>query len=274
MARVSNPNNLRSLQLSELQLLKEIDSFCNKNNIKYNIIGGSLLGAIRHKGFIPWDDDIDIGMARDDFEKFCNLIQKEKNIKFKSFKTTNDYIYYAPIVYDERITAINKSVNNEKIIHPWIDVFPYDGFPDNTIKRKLHSFRLLYLRALINLSAFDDLIKINKKRPLHEKIIIFFGKNLRLFKLLNTKKLLYKMDKCLKKYKINNGKDIVNFMGAYKLKEVIPREYLTEQCLYEFEDTRFPGAKDYDGFLKHFYGDYMKLPPKYERNKHGTEFEK
>ena len=272
MEKVSRDTSLRNLQLAELELLKKVDKFCKKNNIKYSIIGGTLLGAIRHKGFIPWDDDIDIGMPRDDFEKFCSLIKKDDNIKFKSFQTTKDYIYYAPIVYDESITAINKSVNNEKIINPWIDVFPYDGVPNNKIKKKIHLFRLLYLRALINISAFDDLIKMNKKRPFYEKVIIFFGRLLYKTHLLNTKKLLYKLDKNLKKYNYNDSQEVINFMGAYRLKEMILKTYIEQQELYKFEDSKFPGAKDYDGFLKHFYGDYMKLPPEHEKNKHGTEF--
>lgn len=258
--------SLREIQLSELELLKKIDKFCKKNNIQYCIAYGTLLGAIRHKGFIPWDDDIDIVLMRKDFDKFCELIKKEKTIKFRDYKTDDNYNFYIPIVYDENIDIVNTSFVNKKIVHPWVDVFPYDNYPNNIIKRKIHVMSIMILRALINLSAFNDVVKINKKnRPFYERILISLGKKINFSKLLNTKKLLNRVEKRLKKYNKKDCKYISCLMGDEKTKEIIPKSLYDEISMYEFEDYMFPASKYYDEYLTHYYGDYMTLPSSVDR---------
>ena len=126
MKKASNEDGLRKLQLAELALLKQLKKICDENNINYHIDRGTLLGAIRHKGFIPWDDDIDVILRRDDYNKLLNLLSKQKNIKFQSFETDEKYFYYPPILYDDSMNVLNTSVAINKIVHPWVDIFVVD----------------------------------------------------------------------------------------------------------------------------------------------------
>ena len=273
MKKATKPASLREIQLKELELLKKLDAFCKKNKIKYFISYGTLLGAVRHKGFIPWDDDIDVSMMRDDFDRFCELIQKDKTLKFKSFQTDKDYKYYVPIVYDDSVDIVSRNGEKDRIIHPWVDIFPYDGTPNNKLKRKFYLINCYRRLVQINLSAIDEIVKTKKKgRPFHERAIIAVGKTLKVGKIFNTKKQLYKLDKKFRKYKIENSDYIQCFMAGDKMKECIEKKYFEPFKDYTFEGHRFPGVNDYDGYLTHFYGDYMTPPPVEDRGTtHGIE---
>ena len=146
-------SNLRKLQLMELDILKQVTETCNRYGLRYYLLGGTFLGAVRHQGFIPWDDDIDIGMPRADFEKFCKLAEKElaAPLGFISYKNNKEHIYFHPRVYNFNSRVIDRSGVEEKETHAWIDVFPLDGMPGNKFVRKLHGFRLLFLRLLFRL---------------------------------------------------------------------------------------------------------------------------
>lgn len=274
-AASKKPSRLREIQLKEFELLKKLDAFCKKNKIKYHISYGTLLGAVRHKGFIPWDDDIDVSMMREDFDKFTELIQKDKTLKFKSFQTDDDYNYYVPIVYDDSIDIVSKIGEKDKIIHPWVDIFPYDGTPNNPLVRKLYLANCMRHLAQINLSAIDTIVKTKKKnRPFHEKAIIAVGKTLKFGKIFNTKKQLYKLDKIFRKHKVEDSEYIGCLMGGGKTKECIAKKYFEPLKSYTFEGHSFPSVNDYDGYLTHFYGDYMTPPKPEERGaSHGIEEE-
>ena len=145
-----NMTNLRKLQLIELEILKEVISLCEKHGLRYYLLGGTFLGAVRHQGFIPWDDDIDIGMPRTDFERFCEIARQELKapLGFVSFRNNAEYIYFHPRVYNYNSRVIDRSGVNEKETFAWIDVFPLDGMPGNKLVRKLYGFYLLFLRLL------------------------------------------------------------------------------------------------------------------------------
>lgn len=270
MKKATKQSTLREIQLAELELLKKLDAFCKKNKIKYFISYGTLLGAVRHKGFIPWDDDIDVSMMRKDFVRFCELVQKDNTLKFKSFETDKDYLFYVPIVYDESIDLTRNFNRKDETIHPWVDIFPYDGMPKGKLAQKMHSLNMMRRLIQINLSGIDKIVKLNKKnRPFHEKALIALGKT-GIFKILNTKKQLYKMDKILRKYPVEDGENIVCFMAGAKTKEIMPKKYFEPFKNYKFEGVSFPGVNDYDGYLRHQYGDYMTPPPETERgSNHG-----
>ena len=268
-----NLTPLRKLQLVELEILKQVIKICDDNNITYYISGGTYLGAVRHKGFIPWDDDADIAMPRESFERFLEIAQSklEEGYKLVTYKNDKNYIHYAPKVESDKMKVINHSIKNEKKCNAWIDIFPLDGMPNNKLLMKIHGFHLLALRALLNLSCYDNSVKINKKhRSKIEKIIMWFGEHTLIGKMLNTHKLLNKIDKALKKYP--NSKYYMNFMGAYKLKSIMNKEEIyAEGALYEFEGLKLNGPKNYDTYLSQIYGNYMEPPKKEEQNVHGSE---
>ena len=137
---------LRKLQLAELEVLKEVVRICDKYKITYYISGGTYLGAVRHKGFIPWDDDVDIAMPREDYEIFLQLAEQELNSKYKlvTYKKDDNYLYYPSKIETDEMKVINHSVNNEKNFNAWIDIFPLDGMPNNFIRNKINKLKRKY----------------------------------------------------------------------------------------------------------------------------------
>ena len=149
----------------DLKILKEILKICDKYKLVYYMIGGTMLGAIRHKGFIPWDDDIDLGLPRDDYEKFLEVAPKElsANLKLVNYKTDSNYQYYITRILDLNTEVIEERIgNNNKYTHASIDIFPIDGTPNNFILRKIYFFRVMYHRALMSLCYKDSIDKKTK----------------------------------------------------------------------------------------------------------------
>lgn len=267
-------DKLRKLQLIELDILKEVVKICDKKNLKYYIIGGTLLGAVRHKGFIPWDDDIDIGMPRPDYERFIKIAPKllPQFLKLKIFTIQKNVLHYPAKVENKNTIILDHSAKIEKKAHAWIDIFPLDGMPNNIFIRKVHCVKLLFLRLLLKYSQFDKVVALNlKDRPFHEKLLIELGIKLNLKNFGNQYKIMELLDKNLKKYRYLKSTYIVNFMGAYKLKEMFPKSFFYATKRYKFEDIYLNGSKEYDLVLKQMYGNYMAIPPKSQRDKHSIE---
>ena len=123
--------SLREIQLAELEVLLRFDEICKNNNYKYFLSCGTLLGAIRHKGFIPWDDDVDVMMPREDFQKFCAWIiaNPQKDLEFCSRANTPNYVYGIPRLSDKRYRYISNKTNMKNIeIGAFIDIYPIDSF--------------------------------------------------------------------------------------------------------------------------------------------------
>lgn len=260
---------LRKLQLEELKILKKLMKIWKENKIQYFMLGGTFLGAIRHKGFIPWDDDIDIGIPRNDYEKFIKLFSKYEKENFKLEKVKHKY--FIKIVNENILIKLNMGMEAE-VTGAWIDIFPLDGMPANFFKKKIHMFRVLFWRAMFQFANFSVAVNIkNKKRPIHEKILINIGRIFKFEHILKNFDVEKGLDKCLKKYNYENSEFVGNFMGAYKFKEMFHKKIYDEINEYEFEEMKLIGPKDYDFVLKQLYGDYMKLPSAEERNKHQSE---
>ena len=155
--------SLREIQLEELEMLKNIVKFLDKNNIQYFLCGGTLLGAVRHKGFIPWDDDIDIAILREDYEKFVKIAQENKihdNYSVASFETnTLDYPFCK--VLNHNIEISSKSLIDKNL---WIDIFPLDGFPSDYNESKKITKKVSILIGMIYLhtTSFKSIINEHK----------------------------------------------------------------------------------------------------------------
>ena len=268
---------LRKLQLTELNILKKVITFCDDNNIPYIIMGGTLLGAVRHRGFIPWDDDIDIAMPREEYERFVCLANNEfsgenGSLKFHNFKTDEKYKYYFSRVTDESVKLKDYYAIETKEQNAWIDIFPLDGMPSAKLKRKIHELRLLIARMKFQYSQFSTLVSVNLPgRPWQERLLIKIGTILPVEKMFKTDKALLRLDKLLKKYPYESSDYAVNFMGAGKFKEMHKRSLYDNRTSYSFEYTEVCGVADYDTWLTKMYGDYMTPPPDDEKNKHFTE---
>ena len=264
---------LKDIQSEELKILEKSIEYFEKKDINYYLSSGSFLGAVRHKGFIPWDDDMDVGIPREDYEKFINLCNTEKvDFELHTFKNDSNHIRYFARIEDPTITIVRNDRMTEEISSAWIDVFPLDGMPNNKIIRIIHKKYILYRRALYKLSCFSKSANINKKnRPLVEKILIKIGLIFPVEKIFNTKKQLLKLDKALKRFSYNKSNYLVNAMGAYKFNEMFHKKYYGEGKYYKFEDTEVFGPSDYDTVCTQLYGDYMTPPIESERNHHGSK---
>ncbi len=270
---MNNVDNIRQLQLVELEMLKEIVRICSKNNLTYYLSAGTFLGAVRHKGFIPWDDDADIRMPREDYEKLLEVLPNELNNPYiaKHFLYDKNVHRYYLRITNPSIKLYRTHNKNGEFCDAWLDVFPLDGMPKNKIKIGLRKIHLLYRRMMLQISVFDEIVTLNKKRHWYENIIIWIVRHTSIQKKFSYEKMWYKLDKVMKKCSIKKSQYIINFMGMYKFKDMMPKSVYGKGALYEFENLFFNGPQNYDEFLKHLYGNYMELPPIDKRNNHSVE---
>ena len=246
----------RTIQLLEVNILVKFHDFCVNNNLKYSLVAGSLLGAVRHKGFIPWDDDIDVGMPRRDYEKLKMLKIKFNDERY-NLLSDDDGPYPFSKIYDTRI-SIDSKASTDKFL--WIDVFPLDGVPQN------------------NLMALSRFIKASIVRRMYTVLDSSWQKDTfsarKVFKyLLCVPAKIMGKEKC-KKILIKNAKkseyDNSFYIGAvvwgiHGLGERIPREEFEKSVELDFEDHKFLAMKCWDLVLKNIYGNYMELPPEEKR---------
>lgn len=260
-----NPEILRKIQMKQLYIAKNIKKICDKYDIKYILNGGTLLGAIRHKGFIPWDDDLDIGMLREDYEKFLKIAKKELGDEFFVQNWDTEINYALPytkirlnnttyIEYNSRNVDIHKGV--------FVDIFPYDNLSDNKIIQKFQKYlSKIYIHLLLNKCGYDY---FNKDKKM---IYLIFKYSSKIFSKEFLKKNLYNI---MTKYNNINTKKVVNFGGSNNFsRETIDHYWIYDKIYVPFEDTVFLIPAEWDNFLTHFYGDYMILPPENKRyNRH------
>ena len=251
-------DHLRELQLAELDILKSVLMFFEKHDIRYYALGGTMLGAVRHNGFIPWDDDIDIGVPREDYERLAGLADRlPQHLKYASFENDREYPYYFARFVDERITVRSTRAEIDELTPAWIDVFPLDGMPNGVILRKLHGMAVLMARMLFQISRFDRIVNVKRSnRPALEKAIIWCTKTFHLQKLAGKERSFRLLDKTLKLFPYADSNFNVNAMGAYKLREMFDKRVFGSGALYAFEDIKIRGPEDYEAYLTQMYGDW------------------
>ena len=167
--------NIDLLHKVDMDIVKEVIRICDVHGLKYYMLGGTMLGAIRHQGFIPWDDDIDLGMPRNDYEKFLELAPSElpEYMKIVNYRTDPKFQYYITRVLDTDTKVIEERIGNDsKYTNASIDIFPVDGTPNNSLLRKIYFFRVLYHRALMSL-CYKDSIDRKRKRSKKEKLLLW-----------------------------------------------------------------------------------------------------
>lgn len=237
-----------------LDVLQEFHLFCEKHSLKYFLIGGGLIGAVRHKGFIPWDDDVDIAMPRADYEKFLALkdsINDGFNLSIPFQK--DGYTNTMPRFYSKKL-KIQEQFIKRFTIGPWIDIFPLDNTFDSVLLRKIH-FRLVYIFKVLNACKLGG-VSVNKgRKKAKSKLFVYY-----LLKPI-PRILLYAPFLWLQKIKKKPSRYVGNLMGRWKEKEIIQIEELSSTILLDFETIQLQTFKNYDLWLHRVYGDYMELPP-------------
>ena len=270
--KAADTSELRVLQLAELDLMKLFVQICEKHKLRYAMIGGTMLGAVRHKGFIPWDDDIDVGMPREDYEKFLTIVRSElpEGYDFLNYKQNPKYLRYFSRIVDKRVKVVNASYAERRIENAWIDIFPLDGMPKTKLGRFIHFWHMTAWKFFYHASCFKQLVNLRRAgRPLYQRMLIKFMQVTRIGSKLDTRKLMARLEKMLTKYSVEDCEYGISLFGAYMMKEIMPKRIFGEGALYDFEGCRFIGPAEYDEFLTLLYGDYM-TPPK-DKNKHIIE---
>ena len=249
---------IREIQLIELEILKEIDRVCKKNNIEYFLDSGSVLGAVRHKGFIPWDDDIDIGMTRENYEKFLKVASKELKSDYflQNIQTEKECPQLYTKVKKNNTLYMSWACRNLHIHQGiYVDIVPYDFSLGN--EEEINKIKRL--NKIFTYKAIPDRFKLPDNtlryfsgfflRKLLHYLLIPIPKNL----------IIKKITKLIIESNKNNTKYLIcYFWGNSHLflkEDLVPVSYL------EFEGKKFPVPYNYDKYLKITYGDYMKLPP-------------
>ena len=266
----SNHAQLEVIQKCELGILKEFIRICDKYGLKYFLVEGSLLGAVRHEGMIPWDDDIDVALFRDDFDKFIEKARDElrKPYKCASFYEDKDRVNYLTQMSDNRTLVFTSYKRKEQVSPVWIDVFVIDGMPRKALPHFSHKLSLLYRKLMLMWSNLDGFVVQRKGRPLYERVLIAIADKLQLSRVISTKKQLLKMDKTMRKIKVAPQNNTVNFMSEYKWKTEFPPEYYGDGKMVKFENLMVRVPVEAEKILTSIYGDYNSLPPAEERYKH------
>lgn len=263
----------RRVQELTIYALNVMLDFCEKHNICYYFIGGSLIGVVRHKGFIPWDDDIDLGFPRKDFDRLHELLETEMPEGFaicNRFTDTNWHFVLSQFVDLESEIEINLA-EEPRLSHIWIDLFPLDGLPNNKVLRWIKVKYILIHRYLVQIASITTQVDSHRQRPWYEKIILDFCKVVPIGKLLNTDKILNHMEKVLRNTDYDKVNWCGNMPGRGREREVVLREWFGEPRKGTFENRQVNIPEKSHEILQALYGDYMKFPPEQERIAHGVK---
>lgn len=243
---------LQQMQQVELDIFKEFISICEKLNLRYYLMGGTMLGAVRHGGFIPWDDDIDVGMLREDYEVFMREAPKylPEHLFLQNHKTDYEYHSNAAKIRNCNTTYIEKEIRFSKINHGvFIDIFPLDYYPDNALEE-----------GLLNLIRKPLTVRIGMvyHKETKENVVKRFCKALLSVIIPDIHIAVEARDKLYKKCR--KSSKLANHSGAWGKKEIVPADWYAEGCTLEFEGLKVCVPKEYKKWLTQVYGNYMQLP--------------
>ena len=269
MSTKMDEQTLKHLQKVQLMILKDFIEICNKNNLDYYLFYGTLIGAVRHKGFIPWDDDIDIAMFREDYEKFLEAFKKEKSDKYELLETRyqDDYFFiFGKMSLKNTSYGENWSGQVSFKLGIFIDIFVIENVPDNKIKRFFFRKKCFIYDKLLAIAA----IKFDKNYPFYIRATTNTLHTI-LNKLnLNTKYFQKKVINTMKKY---GNKDTTYVCElSDECQSYYKKSDLTPPIKVKFEDIEVKIPNNYDAVLKTIYGDYMKIPPENERVTHNIDY--
>lgn len=262
--------SIRDIQLAQLELAKEFKRVCEENKLKYFMDSGTLLGAVRHGGFIPWDDDMDFGMLRDEYEKLLEIAPTAFRNKYFLQTWDNDPYYPYGFAKLRKIgtkyveTALVDNMAHNEL---YIDIFPYDSYPDGKRDQIKQGKKIEWLKYTYMMkqnvkpwrnhdNKLERILVFLKYFP--SKICAFFSDKNSIKESFKREMIRFNDTKTLSLYEQTGGTPY----GKW----VMSREYFTELDILKFEDTFFWAPKLYNEYLKSAYGNYMELPPENKRS--------
>jgi len=260
--------NIEQIHKATLEIVEKLIEICDKINVNYYVAYGSLIGVVRHKGFIPWDDDFDVVMLRDDYEKFCDYCIKNENklkpFKLLSRKCEKKYPYNIARLNNMNYKAVYDNVQGyESGI--FIDIYPLDGAGSDVDKvlKKVEKKKSNLFR--ITLWSIDDHYTKSTYNKWYRSIIKYFVRGYS--KVRGAKHFLDKMENFKNLYDINNSRYIAEMTWDSGL-TLYEKSWFDKYIYMDFENLKVKVPIGYDDFLRCHYGDYMKFPPKEEQVPH------
>lgn len=241
-----------------LGILKKVDSFCRENGIRYSLGYGSLIGAIRHKGFIPWDDDIDILMPRADYDRFVEMFGQQGDYKLLQGQEISNHLH--AVVTDMRTVVVSPEGRSDEFFYRgglWVDIFPLDNI--TSLDCYKHFRRKIYRLRRMQIIAETPRIQYKKRKDavlhtlLHPVLKPFSDRFSR------------KFDAIMRKHQHESTPLVSSLSVWYWKQQPLPREWFEEYTEVEFEGVKCFATKQYDAYLRSLYGDYMQYPPEADR---------
>ena len=258
---MDNVEKVKKMQATVYHILCDVDDYCRENGIVYFLSGGSVLGAIRHQGFIPWDDDADIMLPRSDYERFIQGFRNQYAGKYgiNALSIGQEWTRQWAKIWDLRTVLKYNNYSNHDI-GVFIDVYPIDGLPKTETGRKILYYKQKIYAELAKEAERKQFDKRNRFRLLR-RIVGFFVKP------LGARYFVEKIDALGRKYDFGTSEYVACSMPVhYGARETIKRELMNQALYVPFEDRLFPVPIGYDVYLKNLYGDYLTIPEDAEKN--------
>lgn len=255
------PISAEEMKLIQLDIMDAIHHFCVEHNITYSLSYGTLLGAVRYGGYIPWDDDIDIVMPRPDYEWFLKEFNgADNNTPYRVIDHSNMPSYGLPFakVHDTR-TIMHETMYKQEEFGVYVDVFPLDG-----VQSKQQVKSLVLLNKFLNAKKAT----IDKQRSVIKNMVIAIGKLC--LSLTDVSSLVSKINTLAKKVSFESSQKVGNLVAPYGVCEIVDNSLFSSYQLHKFEDKQYFIPVGYHEWLTSIYGDYMKLPPVEEQKTHHT----
>lgn len=259
---------LQDLHKVEIEILDEIDRICRKNSINYCLVGGTLLGAVRHGGFIPWDDDLDVAMPRNDYEKFIDVCKNELSDDFYLHSIETDKTYWLPFIKIRKKYTIFEEKNIAGLgckTGIYVDIFPLDdaividSFKKRFVTQVIKEISALYLFKI-------GFYKQHYCKPFRKAVYWFLS-------MISTVELHKIQNRLMKRYNGDFSKYFINYGSNYStIKQTMPKETYIPFKEISFEGKMYFAPNDTNYYLKRIYGEnYMELPPVEKRITHNPE---
>jgi lipopolysaccharide cholinephosphotransferase len=245
----------------QLEILTSLDTFCAENNLLYFLSGGTLLGAIRHKGYIPWDDDIDLAMPRKDYERFLSTYS-DPRFKVYSLKTSPKCWFPFTKVYDTRTSVFEGSYKKKSEFGLNIDIFPLDVVPDDAVARQKMIKHSWFFQQLLKVK----LCRLSSGLTLIQGFVVSIGRVL--IGMVSVTFLSKRIDSIATAYSAHHSSKMGCMVWGYREREILDNSVFASSVRVEFEKLIFPAPVGYEKYLSSLYGDYLQLPPENKRISH------